>query len=373
MFGTVGFLVNKEMDQQKSKGKDFNHPYFQAATMFIGESFCFIVYHLFIKSKSNQKETLKASPLLKRKDTLYNKLGSFIFIIPAFFDLMGSTLSFIGLVFSAASVAQMLSSASIAIVAINSVVILKRKIFRHQVLGGIITTIGVVIVGITSILFQAPSAPNPALGIVLLMIGELFGGWNLVSEELLMMKINTDPMLAIGTEGICGLGLYLILLPILYVIPCNLDICVNGRVEDTPFAFEQISSNNLLLFAWIGTIFTAASYNWCGISTTRYVGSLTRCVISTARNVLVWLISILLGWEVFLWPQLIGFVLLAFGTLLYNEIIILPCWGFKEAVNNHRIDRENINKQYTENSSDKTYDTIHSTNDEIKDEKVSIN
>ena len=176
MFGTVGFLVNKEMDQQKSKGKDFNHPYFQAATMFIGESFCFIVYHLFIKSKSNQKETLKASPLLKRKDTLYNKLGSFIFIIPAFFDLMGSTLSFIGLVFSAASVAQMLSSASIAIVAINSVVILKRKIFRHQVLGGIITTIGVVIVGITSILFQAPSAPNPALGIVLLMIGELFGG-----------------------------------------------------------------------------------------------------------------------------------------------------------------------------------------------------
>jgi len=32
----------------------------------------------------------------------------------------------------------------------------------------------------------------------------------------------------------------------------------------------------------------------------------------------------------FSWLQLIGFILLVFGTLLYNEILILPILGFNE-------------------------------------------
>lgn len=38
--------------------------------------------------------------------------------------------------------------------------------------------------------------------------------------------------------------------------------------------------------------------------------------------------SCLLGMEVFYWENIFGFLLLVFGTLLYNEIIVLPFWGF---------------------------------------------
>jgi hypothetical protein len=32
--------------------------------------------------------------------------------------------------------------------------------------------------------------------------------------------------------------------------------------------------------------------------------------------------------ENFVWLELIGFILLVIGTLVYNEILILPFWGF---------------------------------------------
>ena len=40
--------------------------------------------------------------------------------------------------------------------------------------------------------------------------------------------------------------------------------------------------------------------------------------------------------ETFDWKQLIGFVILVFGSLMYNEIVVFPCGGFdqntKEAI-----------------------------------------
>ena len=40
--------------------------------------------------------------------------------------------------------------------------------------------------------------------------------------------------------------------------------------------------------------------------------------------------------ETFDWKQLIGFVILVFGSLMYNEILVFPCGGFdqntKEAI-----------------------------------------
>ena len=32
--------------------------------------------------------------------------------------------------------------------------------------------------------------------------------------------------------------------------------------------------------------------------------------------------------ETFHWLQLLGFILLVIGTLIYNEILVFPCWGF---------------------------------------------
>jgi len=38
----------------------------------------------------------------------------------------------------------------------------------------------------------------------------------------------------------------------------------------------------------------------------------------------IWIVFLSLGHEKFLWGELIGFFLLVLGTLVYNEIIIIP-------------------------------------------------
>jgi hypothetical protein len=39
-------------------------------------------------------------------------------------------------------------------------------------------------------------------------------------------------------------------------------------------------------------------------------------------------VSLGLGWETFKWLQVVGFALLVYGTMLFNEIIAPPAVGF---------------------------------------------
>jgi hypothetical protein len=40
---------------------------------------------------------------------------------------------------------------------------------------------------------------------------------------------------------------------------------------------------------------------------------------------LVWIVSIFMGVEIFSWAFLFSFAVLVIGTLIYNEIWVLPC------------------------------------------------
>ncbi|OMJ70872.1 hypothetical protein SteCoe_31058 [Stentor coeruleus] len=346
IFGTANTLISKSMNQQSALGYEFNHPYFQTATMFFGESFCLLAYKAIAKS-TKAPISVYIPETENISDRLYQKLGNFVFLIPAFFDLLASTLTFIGLVLSAASVYQMMRGFIIVIVAVNSVVFLKKKLYRHQILGAGLTTFGVCIVGVVSILYQSSSAPNPILGIILILVAQVFHGWMFVSEELFLGKIHIDPLQAVGVEGVCGFLYYLILLPILYFIPCSEDFCINGHVEDTLLAFKQIAANYTLAFTWVASMLSVSLFNWTGISTTKYAGSLARSTVDTSRTFLVWLACMLLGWEQFLWPQLIGFFFLSFGTLVYNEVLILPFASFKKAVQEHQAEKEKHNQAHS--------------------------
>ncbi|CAG9320695.1 unnamed protein product [Blepharisma stoltei] len=339
--GTANTLTAKAMDIVHSEGAKFEHPYFQTASMFFGEVLCLLIYYT-MQRINKRKISIDSKPILGSpppapRTGLYKKLGPFIFVIPAFFDLLGSTFIFIGLILSAASVYQMIRGFIIVIVCIYSIIFLKRRLFRHETTGVIMITLGIAITGIASIVNKANTAEDPVLGVIVLFIGELLLGGMYVSEELLLKNVNVDPLQAVGIEGLCGSCMYLLILPILYAIPCNEPkMCDDGRVEDSIQALKQIGASWQLMFLWWGTMTSIASFNFSGISTTKHVSSLARSTIGASRTFFVWIFSMILEWENFLWLQLIGFVLLVFGTLLYNEVLVLPWFGFKEAVGKHR-------------------------------------
>lgn len=57
---------------------------------------------------------------------------------------------------------------------------------------------------------------------------------------------------------------------------------------------------------------------------TKYSSATTRTIIDTIRTMVIWSWGLLIGWQAFQYLQVIGFVLLVLGTLIYNYIIRIP-------------------------------------------------
>lgn len=75
------------------------------------------------------------------------------------------------------------------------------------------------------------------------------------------------------------------------------------------------------------------------------------------RNLFVWvfLLNVSVGGakETFTWWQLFGFLVLSFGVLVYNEIIVLPIFGFNNYTKIAIEYRERIyNEERTNNDED---------------------
>jgi len=135
----------------------------------------------------------------------------------------------------------MMRGTIIVVVTFYSIIFLKRRLYRHETTGIVIIILGITIVGLASVLYQAETAQDPVFGIILIFIGECFSGGMFVTEEIFLKNVKVDPLQAVGIEGLAGFTIYLICLPILNVIPCHDDrFCHDGYVENTIFAFHQM-------------------------------------------------------------------------------------------------------------------------------------
>jgi hypothetical protein len=63
-----------------------------------------------------------------------------------------------------------------------------------------------------------------------------------------------------------------------------------------------------------------AFFNFFGVSITKHMSASTRMVLDSLRTLVIWGVSILLGWETFCFVQVIGFVVLLAGTMIYNKV-----------------------------------------------------
>lgn len=125
-------------------------------------------------------------------------------------------------------------------------------------------------------------------------------------------------------------------------------ICPYGVVEDTKRAFEDYGANPVLIILSICICFSIASFNAFGVAVTKNASAAQRSTIDTSRTVLIWIFFMIVPvygvyLEHFSGLQLGGFILLSFGTLWYNEIIILPILGFnkytKEALKKKELEK----------------------------------
>ena len=57
---------------------------------------------------------------------------------------------------------------------------------------------------------------------------------------------------------------------------------------------------------------------------TKELTATTRMVLDSVRTLVIWAVSMAIGWQNFFVLQLGGFVILLVGMMVYNDIIILP-------------------------------------------------
>lgn len=74
----------------------------------------------------------------------------------------------------------------------------------------------------------------------------------------------------------------------------------------------------------LGIIVSIGCFNATGVAITKYASAAQRSTVDTCRTLCIWCISLIIGWEKFYWQELIGFIMLVGGTLVYNEICVLP-------------------------------------------------
>jgi len=91
-----------------------------------------------------------------------------------------------------------------------------------------------------------------------------------------------------------------------------------------------MADNPAIIWQTFGMMASIACFNVCGITTTKIASAAQRATIDTSRTLVIWIMSIALGLEEFHWEAIFGFVFLVFGTLTYNEIIVLPFWGLDQ-------------------------------------------
>lgn len=111
---------------------------------------------IFLKKRNPQKyEAERQEAEAKGKNVNINK---FLFAIPALCDFFSSILHYIALNFISGSVYLMMRGGTIITTFLFSVIFLKIRIQRHQIVGSSLALLGVVIVGASNMLFSNSSS-----------------------------------------------------------------------------------------------------------------------------------------------------------------------------------------------------------------------
>ena len=346
--GSINTIANKLQQNTVSLNIKYKgHQKFITFCMFNGELLCLLIY--WIKEGRKKSKNIDITELSPDSKNLKKKAKFWYFLFPALFDILGSSISSISLSFLPSSIYQMFRGAIIIFTCTASILFLKNKYYRHHFLGICIVVIGLIIVGLNAALSGSSGEfdSKVLLGIFLVVLSQVFSCMLFISEEKILKHYDVPPLKAVGMEGMWGVLCYIILLIIFYFIRCESwfdilkeNICIPDgvggdlRFENAIFAFKQIWESTQLKIYLSMYVLSIAFFNFSGLTISKYSSATSRTIVDTLRTIVVWTFFLVMPFvpedtkETFSWLQLLGFLILILGGVIYNEILVLKCWGF---------------------------------------------
>lgn len=395
--GSINTSANKLLQNSESLNIPYVHQKFITFTMFLGEMLCLIVHCVSKKCKKKNEPLIQvpetSEPIVDRTseqisiDNIENKEEEtkkeeptknekqaklWYFGIPAFADLLASTIMSLALTFLPSSVNEMLRGCVILFTAIASFIFLKTKYYRHHVLGICIVICGLAVVGVNALMKQGEKegfSSSILIGIILMLVSQIFSATMYLFEEKFVKNLKAEPLFVVGMEGFWGAVFYIILLIPFHFIRCDswkkdfqkmcqpisetTDLIQKFRFEDSILALRQIFSSGKIGGLTILYIVSIGSFNFGGVSVTKYASATSRTIINTLRTILIWIFFLTPAVpekvrEKWSFVQLAGFILLIIGTILYNEIVEIPCGGFNTNTKRAIKEREKLKAEEEE-------------------------
>ncbi|KAF9332574.1 hypothetical protein BG006_004557 [Podila minutissima] len=371
--GTANTVISKYQDNTCVKNCDnpdttihehFEQPLWQTLNMFAGETLCLVVASVcaflaerfgrakwadlvldeedeglavvdsdgLISSQPGHGHGAHAQTNVKKKK-LEGPLVLLLWI-PTLCDMTASTLMNVGLIYCAASVYQMLRGALVIFTGILSVIFLGRRLKAFEWFALFTIVAGIATVGLSSVISQATKplsggdeepdsdeaikAAKAILGIFLVLFAQIFTASQFVIEEKFLSGYQIAPLRAVGYEGVFGTISVLVAMLALHF---TVGATNPGSYFDLNQGLEQIKTHPQIWVPAIIMLFTISSFNFFGISVTKTICATSRSTIDSCRTLFIWAISLYLGWETFSAIQVLGFVMLVYGTFVFNGVI----------------------------------------------------
>ncbi|KAI6184243.1 UAA transporter family protein [Aphelenchoides bicaudatus] len=330
--GSLNTIAAKWADSIKVDGRYFDHPFFQATCMFVGEFSCLIAFFIAYalkkyywnrrRQQSNDNAIFDIQPDDEEEPQI-PKFNPFIFLPPACCDVLGTSLMYIGLNLTTASSYQMLRGAVIIFTGLLSVAFLRMRLLGYKWLGMVLVMFGLVIVGLCDIFESGAGSDINAVitGDLLIIMAQIIVAIQMVTEQMFLERYDVPPLLAVGLEGLFGMiVLSTLMIPMYFIrVPETFSNDPEHRLENVFLAFPR----SLRQARYCSSSYIAF-FNFAGVSVTKRLSATTRMVLDSVRTLIIWIFSIPLFGERFIPQQLFGFGFLILGMFVYNDLFFGP-------------------------------------------------
>ncbi|RHY29970.1 hypothetical protein DYB32_004723 [Aphanomyces invadans] len=267
----------------------------------------------------------------------------FILALPAAFDLLGTYLANLGLLYVTVSVFQLMKCTVIIFVALLKVMVLGEHLKAYMWIGIGFNTVAALMVGFSSFQDteeQLNNNDNPGIGIVMIVLSCFVQSAQYVFEEKLMGDgIDTaPPLIVVGMEGFWGLLMTLLLVyPIAYFVPGS-DLGSYERIDD---AWFMLANNQTAQIAAAIFLVVILGYNVFAVFVTFLLNSIWHAILDNFRPITVWATDLSLfyiftpktfgeAWTPWSYLELAGMFTLLVGTAIYNGTLPLPGHKYEE-------------------------------------------
>ncbi|CAH0514805.1 unnamed protein product [Peronospora belbahrii] len=286
--------------------------------------------------------------------------------IPSLLDLLQTVLSNVGLLWISSSVYQMARGSVIIFSAFFSVRLMDIKLHGYHFATIWIVMLAVAIVGYAGVGHHMKDSPaddaksfNAVLGLFFIITAQILCALQIVVEEHMMLALNVSPMLLVGFEGLWGLVFYVVLVPVLTFTPADIGSAfARTWHEDFVDSFVQVKNSPTLMVLILAYIVAVGTLNVTGNYVTKHLSAVMRSITETLRTLGVWIVSLIVyyvmqwqdmtspgeQWTTYSWLELLGFVMMVYGTLAYKQLVRLPVSSLY-AAEQHNLHRNRDRKR----------------------------